>query len=129
MLLSNDFVKAEHEYRMEALRDQHRPANRRFARTAGAVVVAALLTAALAACGIPEETDAGAVVQNRDFQDQAPSWHSNERLLREIMSSYAGNSRIVIPVEEFGGMAAPSWQPNYGLLETLLGANPTSGPR
>jgi hypothetical protein len=129
MLLSNDFVKAEHKYRMETIRDQHKPASGKFATTAGAVVVAALLTAALAACGVPQEGDTGAAVGSRVFQDQAPSWQPNERLLRDFLRSYHSSSQVVVPAVEFGGMAAPTWEPNYGRLETLLGANPTFGPR
>ncbi len=126
-MFSNDFVKAEHKYRIDKMRDQHKSG--RFGRTAAAVVVAALLSAALAACGVPAEADAGAVVHGRVFVDQAPSWQPNERLLRDFLRSYRGDTQAVIPEVEFGRMTAPSWDPNYGRLETLLGAVPTSGPR
>jgi hypothetical protein len=130
-MFSSDFVKGEHRYRMDAMRAQSKQASRRISRTAGAVVVAVLLSAALAACGVPADAgtavDAGIVVRNRVFHDQAPTWQPNEGLLRKIMSSDVGSTQVVIPVVEFGGMAAPSWEPNYGRLETLLGAEPTSG--
>ena len=124
MLFSGDFVKAERRYRMDAMREQSKQASRRVSRTAGAVVIAVLLSPALAACGVP--ADAGIVVGNRVLHDQAPTWQPNEGLLREIMRD-AGSTQAVIPVVEFGGMAAPSWAPNYGRLETLLGAEPMSG--
>jgi hypothetical protein len=50
MLFSHDFIRAEDKYRREVMRDQARKGNHVFAKTATAIVVAALL---VTACGDP----------------------------------------------------------------------------
>ena len=77
----------------------------------------------------------------------APTWHPNYGRLETYLGADDSSMRFdhgpswapssagvetvaVVAVNdgEFGGMAAPTWHPNYGRLETYLGAEPTSGP-
>ncbi len=59
--------------------------------------------------------------------DPGPSW--------EPRSNPAGPTVVpetrptVDPETEFSGMPAPGWHPNYGRLESYVGADPSSGPR
>jgi hypothetical protein len=147
MLFTPEAIKAEDKYRREILRDQYQTQPTRRARN----VVVALVVAgavALAACGIPAETEVGApnVITDQPssiLTDPGPSWAPNL-------------PGPVIPTIEFGGMPAPgSWQsietavlsahveadmgsvnntepvghPNYGRLQTYLGAQSVTGPR
>lgn len=127
MLFSSDFVKAEHKCRMDAMQDQPKPASGRVGRTAGAVVVATLVSAALAACGDPADAgiavDAGIVVKNRVIHDQAPTWQPNERLLREIMSSHVGSTQVVIPWSSLAGWPPLVGNPTTADSRLFLGPN------
>lgn len=144
MFTTYSHLKAEDKYRRDVLRDQYQTKNEAgIAKTVAALVVAGAIV--LAACGIPSEADSGAVSSvtgTRSFlADPGPVW--------------SPNLSVLIPAAEFGGMAAPGWQPNldaittvrpqvetntirdteppgppnYGRLETALGAAPAHGPR
>jgi len=149
MLFTQEAIEAEDKYRREVLRDQNQTQPKGRTRTAVfALVVAGAV--ALAACGIPAETEVGApTVVTRE----APS------ILTNPGPSWAPNLAAITPVApgiEFGGMPAPgSWQsietavlsahletdtgsvnntepfghPNYGRLQTYLGATTAAGPR
>lgn len=153
MLMSNDFIKAYDKYRREVLRDQYQNSGGNRGRTATLILVAAMI---VAACGIAVETGTGTVSSNLAVRDVAPTWEPNQSLLDPILETQAIVGISLAPQIEFGGMAAPSWQPDYtkletsmdrneetqsvanteppgtpnhGLLKAIVGAEPASGPR
>lgn len=105
MLMSNQFVKAEDKCRRDLLADhyQSKPAGRVGKVVAGLVVAGALL---LAACGDPNETQSGAEGASEVTTAQGS----------------AGDVTVVpaperkTPEEEFSGVPAPDWHPQYGSL-------------
>ncbi|HEX6299679.1 MAG TPA: hypothetical protein VF148_04365 [Acidimicrobiia bacterium] len=120
--MSNEFVRAEHKYRGEVLRDQYQsePTGKVGKVVAVLVVAGALL---LAACGTPTDTDPGAdqpsdstVVQS---QDQESSGAVQVLPAREEMTSE----------EEFSGIPAPDWHPTYGRLPLAKSSKRETGPR
>jgi hypothetical protein len=149
MLFIQEAIKAEDKYRREVLRDQYQTKSGRGGKTVATLVVAGAI--ALAACGIPAETEAGAPNVATDgpssiLTDPGPSWAPN----------LPGPVSPAAPTIEFGGMPAPgSWQsietvvmsahleadtgsvnntepfghPNYGRLQTYLGVQSVTGPR
>jgi len=151
MLMSNEFVTAEDKYRREALRDQNQNGTKtgRAGRTVTVLLVAGAV--ALAACGVPQDADGGVANVSRTpsaiLTDPGPPWQPNFPAIVPVSP--------LAPAIEFGGMAAPSWQPNqkaleeilgvpdtgvigeseptghpnYGRLATYLGEEPASGPR
>lgn len=148
MLFTQEAIKAEDKYRREVLRDQYQTQPTGRARKA-VVALAVAGAVALAACGIPAETEVGApnVADGLSsiLTDPGPSWAPNLAAITPVA-----------PTIEFGGMPAPgSWQsietvvmsahletdtgsvnntepfghPNYGRLQTYLGATTATGPR
>lgn len=102
---------------------------------------------------VPQTAAVGSAVHTADqvFLNQAAELASERQSL--LNQATKGVGGVVVPKVEFGGMAAPTWQPNwgavepadidtggvnntepfgypnYGRLENYLGAEPTSGPR
>lgn len=155
MLIGNDFVNAEDKYRRQVLRDQYPHKRLNDTRAGLAMVVTAMVVAVLlAACGRPEEAAAPVIASSQSIQDVAPAWNPTA-LLESILATYSGDITAVHD-PEFGGKPAPAWlpnaarlrairgalevtqsvgntkphgTPNYGLLQSILGSEPTSGPR
>ncbi|MGD2059696.1 MAG: hypothetical protein PVF87_02415 [Acidimicrobiia bacterium] len=156
--MSYEFVKAEDNYRREVLRDQNRAETKGRARkTVAALLVVGAV--ALAACGAPAGADTGKVANTESaiLTDNGPTWEPNRALLEETLNPQESDVEVMaarIEAPEYGPMAAPSWQPdtdaveegiesdpdgindiepfghpNYGRLETYLGAQPSSGIR
>ena len=158
MLMSNEFVRAEDNYRRQVLQDQYQTETKgRAGKTVTALVVAGAI--ALAACGVPAEGDVGAAnTQSAILVDNGPTWEPNQAMLEEILNPQESDAEVLaarIETKEFGPMPAPSWQPsqaaldavfrqpdtgsvnntepfghpNYGRLENYLGAQPSTGIR
>lgn len=113
-----------HKYRgHHLLRDQ----SKKKASTTGASVgktltaLVAVGALALAACGIPQETDSAAVTVNRKPSamqiDPGPPWQPDVPAIAPVPS--------VAPAIEFGGMTTPSWEPEMKKLEEILGTPDT----
>jgi hypothetical protein len=112
---------------------QHK--SRTMARTVFALIIAGLI---LAACGVPDNTDTGAVSIIQMVRDVAPAWEPNQTLLDAAINTKSSSRAVVVTAVEFGGLPAPMWDPDYGNLETILTrgegsqtglVEPTSGPR
>ncbi len=124
MLIGEDFLKAEHKYRGELLRDQYqKPKMSSLAKAATLIVVVSIL---LAACGIPAENQAGArmdisATDAAIARDKAPTWEPDRARLESILNeqaqvSVAGTSVVA----DVGVFAGPTWRPNYGRLDSVL---------
>ncbi len=121
MLMSNEFVKAEHTYRRNLLRDQYQSdSTGRAGKVVGALVVAGALLL-LAACGPLSDTnpDAGRNVAAEATTDQAST--------DDVTVVPAPD--IETPEEKFSGGPAPDWHPGYGRIPMDEQAEKTSGPR
>lgn len=122
MLMSNEFVRTEHKYRGEALRDhyQSEPTGK-VGKAVTALVVAGALF--LAACGTPTDTNTGADQPSDSTvaqpQEQGSAGVAQVLPAREEMT----------PEEEFSGVPAPDWHPNYGRLPLAETPDRKSGPR
>lgn len=120
---SEDFVREEHSYRAEKIRDQDFRLRNSVSRRVKALALAAVF---LTAFGVAGTTGDVSPAPLRVIDDMSPTWEPNVSLLRDLL----GPERITEPAPtEFGGMAAPAWAPNYGLLETILGPAPQTGHR
>lgn len=122
MLMSNEFVRAEHKYRAEVLRDQYQSESTgRVGKVFTVLVVAGALL--LAACGTPVDTNNGADQQPDSTvakpQDQESSGAAQVLPAREEMT----------PEEEFSGVPAPDWHPSYGRLPLAETFERESGTR
>ncbi len=136
MLIGEDFLKAEHKYRRELLRDQNQKAKMgSFAKAATLIFVASLM---LATCGIPAEDGAAETVEPSATdlaiaRDGAPTWEPNRSLLDEILSAQRQTEVLEIGVAaDVGVFAGPTWDPDYGRLEKVLNrqfVDQPSGPR
>ncbi len=158
MLIGEDFLKAEHKYRGELLRDQYqKPKMSSLAKAATLIVVVSIL---LAACGIPVDSEARARVEpsateTAIVRDEGPSWEPNYSLLESILNeqdqaSVVGTSvvadfgvfagptwqpdmakldSILNPQTDVGVFTGPSWEPDRGRLETILNPHQPAGPR
>jgi hypothetical protein len=152
-------LKAEDKYRREVLRDQYQTeAKGRAGKAVTALVVAGAIALAACGVPVEADTGAALNTQSAILTDNGPSWEPNAALLDEILNAQERNTEVLaarIEASEFGPMAAPSWQPshgavdavfrrpdtgsvndtepfghpNYGRLETYLGAQPASGIR
>ena len=119
MLMSNQFVKAEDEYRRDLLRDHYQsaPTSRAGKVVAVLVVAGALL---LAARGNPANTNPGAEGTN------ATEATMEQGSAGEVTVTPAPEKKT--PEEEFSGVPAPDWHPKYGRLPLAEHETP-SGPR
>jgi hypothetical protein len=124
MLIGEDFLKAEHKYRGELLRDQYqKPKMSSLAKAATLIVVVSIL---LAACGIPVDNEAWArmepsATETAIVRDEGPSWEPNYSLLESILNeqdqaSVAGTSVVA----DVGVFAGPTWQPDMAKLDSIL---------
>jgi hypothetical protein len=120
MLMSNHFVKAHDTYRRKVLRDQYQNDGGYVGIAAALILVAAMI---VAACGTAVETGTGTTSSNQAVRDVAPTWEPNQSLLDPILEAQATVGTSLAPQIEFGGMAAPSWQPDYTKLETSMDRN------
>ena len=135
MLIGEDFLKAEHKYRGELLRDQYqKPKMSSIAKAATLIVVVSIF---LAACGIPVEVQSGARVEPSATdaaiaRDAAPTWDPDYEALDEILGAYGRTSVAETSiVADFGVFTGPSWEPDRALLESILNRQvdePSSGP-
>lgn len=138
MLMSNEFVRAEDKYRRERLQDQRQ---KRIGKVGKFVTVLAVGALVLAACGIPAESEAGAVNVSPILADPGPSWQPsldaiNPSLGAPLPIEFGGMpAPIGDPIRkasqdpEFGPAEAPQGHPNYGRLESYLGNETQTGPR
>ncbi|MCZ6456082.1 MAG: hypothetical protein O6650_02405 [Actinobacteria bacterium] len=158
MLIGEDFLKAEHKYRGELLRDQYqKPKMSSLAKAATLIVVVSIL---LAACGTPVEVQSATRVEPSATdaaiaRDAAPAWDPDYEALDEILGAYgrtsvAGTSviadfgvfagptwqpdmakldSILNPQTDVGVFTGPSWEPDRGRLETILNPHQRAGPR
>lgn len=96
-------------------------------------VVAASGTALILAAGLwlaPGNAQESTTVGNSPsaiLTDPGPSWEPRSNPAGPAIAPETQPD--VDPETEFSGMPAPEWQPNYGRLETYVGADPSSGPR
>lgn len=113
MLMSNEFVMAEANYRRELLRDLYRTerAGRVGKGIAVLVVAGALL---LAACGTPTESNRGVGEVNTEVI-------AEQRSAGDVTFVPLGEEKTL--EEEFSGVPAPSWSPR-----SLSQAEPTAQP-
>lgn len=120
MLMSNEFVRAEHNHRGEDLRNQYQsePTGKVGKVVAVLVLAGALL---LAACGTPTDTGADQRPDSTAAQSQDQESSSAAQVLpaREEMT----------PEEEFSGVPAPDWHPIHGYLPVAEASERESGPR
>lgn len=119
MLIGNEFVKAEDKYRREHLRDQYQAESTgRVGKVVAVLVVAGALL--LAACG--------------DFgEDQSGREGTTATEVTTEEGSAGGVAVVPAPAEktleeEFSGVPAPDWHPNYGRLP-MADHETRSGPR
>ena len=119
MLIGNEFVKAEDNYRRELLRDQYQSESTSPLRKVVAVLViaGALL---LAACGIPSDGNSGA------DETGAPVVTTEPTPAGDV--TVAPGAETKTPEEEFSGVPAPDWHPSYGRLPLAQHEN-RAGPR
>ncbi len=95
MLIGEDFLKAEHKYRGELLRDQYqKPKMSSLAKAATLIVVVSIL---LAACGTPVEVQSATRVEPSATdaaiaRDAAPAWDPDYEALDEILGAYGRTS-------------------------------------